>query len=367
MNRALPPHLEPWLRLSLVPGVGPATFIRLLQEFGDPQHVFDSTAATLSRCIPAKLAQAILGADLQEQLTEVSDWLNTAGNTIITLADEHYPQLLLQADAPPPLLYAKGSLWLLNQPSIAIVGSRNATAQGMETARQFASHLSQAGLTVVSGMAAGIDRAAHEGGLAGAGSSIAVIGTGLDRVYPARNRDLAHQLAESGLIVSEFPLGTQPLATNFPRRNRIISGLSLGCLVVESTMNSGSLVTARLATEQGREVMAIPGSIHSPQSRGCHHLIKQGAKLVETAQDVLEELRWQTRAAVPASGEPPALAVDGESAAVLTALGFDPQAADQLGERTGLTPDKVCAILLKLELEGLVSCLPGGRYQRICR
>ncbi len=367
MNQAIAPELESWLRLSLVPGVGPATFVLLLQELGDPENILNSSVATLSRHVPQQLARAIAADSASALLQETRDWLGTPGNDIVTLADTDYPQKLLQIAAPPPLLYSKGDLRLLNQAAIAIVGSRNATEQGRQNARNFARHLSQAGVTIVSGMAAGIDRAAHEGGLDGRGSSIAVVGTGLDRVYPASNHDLARRLSQSGLIISEFPLGTQPLAGNFPRRNRIISGLSLGCLVVESTLNSGSLVTARLAAEQGREVLAIPGSIHSPQSKGCHLLIKQGAKLVETAADILEELRWNLPAPESVGEAAGTVPVDADAVALLPALGFDPTDVDTLCERTGLTVDKVCAILLKLELEGLVSCLPGGRYQQISR
>jgi DNA processing protein len=231
-------------------------------------------------------------------------------------------------------------------------------APGRADAEAFAHALSDAGLTIVSGLALGIDTAAHRGGLAGAGSSIAVVGTGLDRIYPAKNKALAHQLAETGLIVSEFPLGTPPLANHFPRRNRLISGLSRGVLVVEAAPGSGSLITARVATEQGREVFAIPGSIHSPLSRGCHALIKQGAKLVESAADVLDELAWQQRLAPPQPAEP---AAD----PVLEAFDGAPTTLDTLAQRTGLTLDALSAKLLTLELEGFVVSLPGGRYQRI--
>ncbi len=358
-------ELAPWLRLSQVPGVGTATFIRLLQACGSPEAVLAASSSILEKTVPAKLARAILASDATAYIDQVHAWLAQPGNRLITLADSAYPPPLLQLPDPPPILYAKGNTALLNRPALAIVGSRNATAQGMENARQFARHLSDAGLTIVSGMAAGIDRAAHEGGLKGAAGSIAVIGTGQDRVYPAANRDLAHQLAGAGLILSEFALGTQPLAANFPRRNRIISGLSLGVLVVECALNSGTQVTARLAAEQGREVMAIPGSIHSPLSRGCHALIKQGAKLVETAADILEELHWQAGsppACSPAEARTPACDDD---APLLDALGHDAATVDTLCQRSGLTADRVCAILLRLELEGLVSCLPGGRYQRI--
>jgi len=256
------------------------------------------------------------------------------------------------------VLYCKGRRTLLNQVCLGVVGSRNATPQGLRDAEAFAHALSDAGLTIVSGLALGIDTAAHRGGLAGAGSSIAIVGTGLDRIYPASNKPLAHQLAENGLIASEFPLGTPPLPNHFPRRNRLISGLSRGVLVVEAAPDSGSLITARVATEQGREVFAIPGSIHSPLARGCHALIKQGAKLVESAADILDELAWQQRL-TPAA---PAAAL---SDPVLDALDGAPTTVDVLALRTGLTLDALSAKLLALELEGLVAPLPGGRYQRI--
>jgi DNA processing protein len=247
---------------------------------------------------------------------------------------------------------------LLNQPGLGIVGSRNATPQGIRDAEAFAHALSDAGLTIVSGLALGIDAAAHRGGLAGAGSSIALVGTGLDRIYPARNKTLAHQLVESGLIVSEFPLGTPPLPGHFPRRNRLISGLSRGVLVVEAAPDSGSLITARVATEQGREVFAIPGSIHSPLARGCHALIKQGAKLVESAADILDELAWQQRLLPPVLPESP-------SDPLLAALDGSPATLDTLAQRTGLTLEALSAKLLTLELDGRIASLPGGRYQII--
>jgi len=251
---------------------------------------------------------------------------------------------------------------LLAAPALAIVGSRNATPQGCADAEAFAAALSAAGLTIVSGLAAGIDAAAHRGGLTGAGSSIAVIGTGPDRVYPARNRDLAHDLVARGLVVSEFAVGTPPQKQNFPRRNRLVSGLSRGVLVVEATLSSGSLITARLAGEQGREVFAIPGSIHSPFSKGCHKLIRDGAKLVETAQDVLDELRIPGLR--PAPGNP---ADAGPSAhhAIVAALGSDPCDIDTLVARTRKSPESLAAALVELELDGQVAALPGGRWQRV--
>jgi DNA processing protein len=256
-------------------------------------------------------------------------------------------------------LYVKGRVDLLNRAAFAIVGSRSATRQGLAHAESFARVLSDAGLTIVSGLALGIDAAAHRGGLAGAASSVAVVGTGLDVVYPARNRDLAHDLARTGCIVSEFALGTSPVAANFPRRNRLISGLSRGCLVVEAALLSGSLITARLANEQGKDVFAMPGSVHSPLAKGCHSLIKQGAKLVESAADILEELRLPL----------PAFERENASASpqrndVFEALGFDPCDIDTLCARSGASAEDVAALLTQWEIEGLIEALPGGRYQR---
>jgi DNA processing protein len=286
----------------------------------------------------------------------VASWLSDPLNRIISVADLEYPQHLLNTIDPPLLLYVKGRIELLNVRALAVVGSRNATTQGIRNAESFSQSASDAGLCIVSGMAHGIDAAAHLGGLQGNSSSIAVVGTGLDKVYPAANRDLAHRLAENGVIVSEFPLGTPPLAANFPRRNRIISGLSLGCLVVEASLQSGSLITARMALEQGREVFAIPGSIHSPQSKGCHALIKQGAKLVESANDILEELGYHTTSFAPETAPEQPLFLH---------LGFDPLDAESLAQRSGLTIGELSAILLQLELDGHIASLPGGLYQRI--
>ncbi|WP_308419561.1 DNA-processing protein DprA [Chitinimonas koreensis] len=281
---------ESWLRLALVPGVGPAAMVRLLSAFGDPARVLAASPASLARLVPAKLAEAIRQGPAADELAAALAWLEVPENRLLTLADADYPPRLLEIADPPPLLYVKGRVELLAAPSIAVVGSRNATPQGLQNAEAFARELSRQGWTIASGLALGIDAAAHQGGLAGMGSTIAVVGTGLDIVYPARNHALARQIAAEGVIVSEFALGTPGRAGNFPRRNRIISGLARGVLVVEAALQSGSLITAREAAEQGREVFAIPGSIHSPVARGCHQLIKQGAKLVETAADIVDEL-----------------------------------------------------------------------------
>ena len=319
------------------------------------------TITRLREFVTADVAQLIADGGNAEGAEQALTWLREPGNHMVTLGDADYPQLLLQTVDPPPVLYVKGRLDLLNRPALAIVGSRNASTQGTENAVNFAHALSEAGITIISGLALGIDAAAHRGGLAGAGSSIALVGTGLDVVYPARNKALAHELAAKGALISEYPLATPPLANNFPRRNRLISGMSLGCLVVEAALQSGSLITARLANEQGREVFALPGSIHSPLAKGCHALIKQGAKLVDDANDILEELKLSTR--VPATHELPDL--EAGMARLLGDLGYEPCDLDSLCARTGLGADVVSGLLLKLELEGLVEKLPGGRYQRV--
>lgn len=350
--------LASWVSLTQVPGLGDEGLRRLLLAFGTPEQIFAAPQHALRQHVKPAVAEHIAHGLNEAALAPVSDWLSRENNSIITLADADYPSLLLNTESPPPLLYAKGNRTLLAQPAIAIVGSRHASAQGIKNAEAFAESLSSAGLCIVSGMAHGIDAAAHLGGLRGPSRSIAVVGTGLDRIYPAANRELAHNLAERGLLLSEFPLGTPPLAANFPRRNRIISGLSLGCLVVEASLQSGSLITARLALEQGREVFAIPGSIHAPQSRGCHHLIKQGAKLVESAHDVLEELGHIPEATSISNIAP-------DSHPLLAHIGFDPVDMDSLVERSGLTIEALSAILLQLELDGRIASLPGGLYQRI--
>ncbi|AVS83323.1 DNA-protecting protein DprA [Paracidovorax avenae] len=397
-------ELSAWLRLMLTPGVGPGTARRLLAAFGLPQQIFQQPEGTLVALATSAQAKALCA--VPPGLAALEDatwqWLHTAEpagdegapvRRIVSLGDAAYPAALLATEDPPLLLHLLGaprwldgdgpSRWPLER-CLAIVGSRNPTAQGAENARQFGRALRGAGLCIVSGLALGIDAAAHEGALeagpapdggACAPSTIAVVGTGLDRVYPARHRDLAHRIARQGVVVSEYPLGTPPLAANFPRRNRIIAGLSQGTLVVEAALASGSLVTARLASEQGREVFAIPGSIHAPQSRGCHALIRQGAKLVESAQDVLEELRLPSvpsTASLPegpagaGSGEPPGrAAASGPHADVLEALGFDPMGLDALVARTGLDASRLQVALLELELEGQVARLPGGLFQRM--
>lgn len=379
-------ELAAWLRLTLTPGVGNTAARRLLSRFGLPQTIFQQTEVELTHVVTEPQASA-LGKVLFEWSSLVeATWIWLTGcndpgvvRTVVTLGDPRYPRALLDIEDPPLVLYMMGApRWLapdsfLPAACLAIVGSRNPTAQGTDNARFFSRALHDAGLTIVSGLALGVDAAAHEGALAASGQSgafstlptIAVVGTGLDRVYPRRNLALAREIAANGLLISEYPLGTPPHAANFPKRNRIISGLSQGTLVVEAALASGSLITARTAVEQGREVFAIPGSIHSPQSRGCHLLIRQGAKLVESAQDVLEELRLPAAAAVLSSVDecrPELRPADG---ALLQAIGYDPVGIDALVGRTGMDAASLQVELLKLELAGQVARLPGGLFQRM--
>jgi DNA processing protein len=360
-------ELGAWLRLLRTPGLGRAAARRLLAACGSAQAVFDAAPATWQTLIGPEAASALRQppAGHDALLASTREWL--AGDTVrhvIALGDAAYPAALLDTADPPLLLYAQGHVGLLQAPAVAVVGSRNPTAQGTDNARAFARHLSQTGLTIVSGLALGIDGAAHEGALEGRGSTIAVMGTGADRIYPARHRTLAHRIvAEGGLLLTEYDLGMPPLAENFPRRNRIIAGLARGTLVVEAALPSGSLSTAHAALEAAREVFAVPGSIHSPQSRGCHALIKQGAKLVEAADDILAELRWTARAPAVASQFEDHDA-DPRFAPVLAALGHEPTTLDALGARTGLGTAELNAQLLELELDGRVARLPGGLFQR---
>lgn len=365
-------ELAAWLRLLLTRPVGPVAVRKLLAALGSPQAVFAAHRAALQELLGERDAQHLSQEpeDLAAQIDATWAWLNAQPQrAVVTLADADYPRALLNTADPPILLFAQGRLSHLNTPSLAVVGSRNPTQQGRDNARAFAAAFSRAGLTVVSGLALGIDGAAHEGALQGAGGTVAVIGTGLDIVYPARHKALAQSIVEQGVIVTEFPLGTPPLPGHFPRRNRIIAGLSQGVLVVEAAVQSGSLHTARLGADMARDVFAIPGSIHSPQSRGCHALIKQGAKLVETAQDVLEELQFggtPTSPQLPLAIEDDALAsAEGGTDLLLDALGFDPVSLDALTARTGLPAADLNARLLDLELDGRVARLPGQLFQRM--
>jgi len=364
-------ELRDWIRLMQTDGVGVEMARRLLTTFGLPGDIFSAGFDALRAVAPERIARALLQtptAMMQNRIELTLDWAAQPGRRILTLADADYPQALLNIADPPILLYIQGRDRLLSATSLAVVGSRNATVQGIQNAERFSEAASRAGLTVVSGLALGIDAAAHHGGLRGSGSSVAVIGTGIDIVYPMRNRALAQRLAEEGCIVSEYPLGMPPVAANFPRRNRIISGLARAVLVVEAAAQSGSLITARTAAEQGRDVFAIPGSIHSPLSKGCHQLIKQGAKLIESAQDILEELgKLPLLARHPqAPANMSAIAPANHDAdALLRAMGFDPVDADVLSLRSGLSAAMLSEQLLALELDGAVECLPGGRYRRV--
>lgn len=353
-----------WVGLSLIPGVGNETLRRLLTAFGEPENIYAAGFSSLSNIVKPSIARLICDRPAPGVVEPTLEWLEDPANHLVTLADEDYPRLLLQTEDPPPMFYLKGRRNLLGANFLAIVGSRNASSQGSANAEAFAYSLSESGFCIVSGLAAGIDAAAHRGGLNAASSSLAVVGTGLDSVYPARNHALAHELARNGALISEFPLGTPALAPNFPRRNRIISGLSIGCLVVEAALKSGSLITARMAAEQGREVFAIPGSIHSPLSKGCHSLIKQGVKLVESANDVLDELNCVMKSQSCPVG--PDFETRKTYHPLLEAMGFDPVGIDALVSRSGLTSNNVCSMLLNMELDGCVASLPGGMYQRLC-
>jgi len=360
--------LAAWLKLEQTPGLGIVAAHRLLDAFGSPAAALTADAARLSAVAGDRLATALLAASsptLQALIDKPLAWAEPPGNHVLPLADEDYPRLLLETADPPLLLYAKGRLELLNRQALAIVGSRNASVQGMANARQFAQTLAEAGLTIISGLALGIDTAAHEGALPAAGGTVAVIGTGADIVYPARNHALAHRIAEQGCLLSEYALGTPALPANFPRRNRIISGLAGGTLVVEAAARSGSLITARLAAEQGRDVYAIPGSIQSPLARGCHELIRQGAKLVETAADILEDRNClQLTSNTAKNTESPATSgcCDNE---LLKIIGYDPVSLNVLAARAGLDTATMNAQLLVLELEGQVELLAGGWVRRL--
>ena len=357
-----------WLRLEQAAGVGRRSVHALLAVFGTPGAILRAGPQALGAHVTPAQARAIC-APVTPALAALIDatlaWLAAPDHHLVTCHDPRYPPALAEIPDPPLLLYVSGRVELLAQPMVAVVGSRNASVQGRVDAESFAAALSGAGLCVVSGLALGIDTAAHEGALRGAGSTIAVVGTGLDRVYPARNRALAHRIAAQGCIVSEYPLGMPPLAANFPRRNRIISGLAAGVLVIEAAAQSGSLITAQLAAEQGREVFALPGSIHSALTKGCHRLIREGAQLVETVDDVLMAMRLSPLAGLPQVDA--AAPASEDDAILLDALGHEPVALDELLARLALDPGMLGARLLELELAGVVTRLPGGRVQRIWR
>lgn len=352
--------------MARAPGVGPRRGRQLLTRFGSPALV---RAASWAELRELGLREPALEALVQPTHLEADlAWASEPGQTLLPFTDPRYPGRLRHLPDAPLLLYVKGDPAWLGWPQIAIVGSRNPSPSGCQTARQFGRALAERGLAVTSGLAIGIDGCAHEGALE-TGGTLAVMGTGLDRVYPASHRALAHRIASQGVLVSEFAIGTPARPENFPRRNRIISGLSLGVLVVEAGLRSGSLITARLAVEQGREVFAIPGSLHNPLATGCHALIKQGAKLTESVDDILEEVGPLLNASPTAdsfSSEEDAT-LDETARALWSAVGFDPISADELTVRTGMAVETVSATLLLLEIQGLVSSLPGGRYCRVSK
>lgn len=364
--------IVPWLVLIRTPGVGAITAQRIFEQFTSPAAFLDATRDRQAHCGLRTAALNYLQAPDWETLADDLAWLAEPDRHLIPRVDARYPPLLRDLPDSPLALFVLGDPACLAEPQLAVVGSRNPTPSGRDNAFEFARHLVGAGLTITSGLAAGIDGAAHRGALAGRGRTVAVVGTGLDRVYPAEHLELAHAIAAHGALVSEFPLGSRPTPGHFPKRNRLISGLSLGTLVVEATPHSGSLITARLAGEQGRETFAIPGSIHNPQARGCHALIRQGAKLVETAADILEELGQLAHAltAAPRGTEvesPAGPPLDSEYRALLAELDDTPTPVDLLVQRSGLTAETVSSMLLVLELQGYVSSAAGGLYTRAKR
>jgi DNA processing protein len=387
-------EIAAWLRLTIAPGLKPTALRTLLAHFGLPDAVLGQRFESLARVTDEASARAALAApraDFAAQLDAVLEWRAAPGNALLALDDPAYPPLLLTMPDPPPLLYVKGQLALLHTRSVAVVGSRGATPQGAEDARRFSRAFSDAGLAVVSGLALGIDAAAHRGALAGRTGTVAVIGTGADVVYPPAHEQLALEIAANGAILSEWPLGTPARPAHFPQRNRLIAGLVNGVLIVEAAMRSGSLITARLANEMGRDVFAIPGSIHAPLSRGCHRIIKQGAKLVETPEDVLEDLGVPAPLAIPAperrvgqakpgvalqprqanlplsppaQADAPPTALPPDAQRLLDALGHAPATLEILAARTEMDDSALQGTLLRLELAGHLTALPGGRYVR---
>lgn len=362
-------RLAAWVRLERTPGVGAVTAQRLLERFATPQSIFSASYLALRQIVSDSVARTLCAPmpdACAAYFDTVRDWLAEPDHHLLTLDDPAFPPLLRELALPPLLLYACGRVELLSAPAVAIVGSRNATAQGAANARAFASALSAAGLTIVSGLALGIDAAAHEGGLHGAGSTVAVTGTGADRIYPRRNEALARRIAAEGCIVSEYPLGTGPTPGNFPRRNRLISGMCCAVLVVEAAAGSGSLITARQAVDQGRDVFAIPGSIHAPLSKGCHILIREGATLVDCVDDILVPLRVAPLATLARQLDT-AASLSAAQRALLDALGHEPVGADALAALSGRAAGALAAQLLSLELAGHLERLPGGLFQRVQR
>jgi len=370
--------VEGWLRVVHAPGVGPVRTRELLERFGNPAGFSAASREQLAAArIPPPAIDVLQGRTTRAGIERDLDWAAAdPARHLIPLDDPRYPRALAGIGDPPPVLYVLGDPEVLNLPGLAVVGTRHPTPSGREMAHDFARHLGAAGLVIASGLALGVDGAAHEGALAGGGITFAVAGTGLDRVYPARHADLARRIAEEGALVSELPIGTRPSREAFPRRNRILAGMSIGTLVVEAAVRSGSLITARLALEQGREVFAIPGSIHNPVARGCHRLIRQGAKLVETGDDVLEEIaallgdEWRGAPATAGEngatdGDAPTHTQDPEYGRLLACIDWEPRGVDELAAASGLDASAVASMLLRLELEGAIRVAPGGLYQRI--
>jgi DNA processing protein len=358
--------LRAWLALLRAPGIGPAWGAQLLEHFHSPLQALNAGPSAWEKAgLPRALHPSLRKPDAQT-IEHDRAWLGGPNRHLITIDDERYPPALKEIAQAPLALFCQGNVELLAAPQIAIVGARAASPEGLDNARKFASILAKAGLVVTSGLAQGVDGAAHRGALDAGGGTIAVCGTGLDRVYPAKHRELAHEISEKGLLISEFSPGMPPSAENFPRRNRIISGLSLGVLVVEAAARSGSLITARLALEQGRDVFAIPGSIHNPAAKGCHAMIRQGAKLVDSARDILEEVAPRLGLRVPAEKSSGAFEpkLDAPQRKVLEAIGHAPTSFDTLVERVAMSVEELSSILLMLELEGLVAAAPGGTFMR---
>ncbi|MEN9945922.1 MAG: hypothetical protein RLZZ293_308 [Pseudomonadota bacterium] len=356
-----------WIKLAFSNGVGPATALKLINYFGGIEQVFNQDITNLVQVVSLVVAQNILSDQVNNEIERALAWQqqNSTQRRILTLEDDLYPLELAQISNPPLILFAEGNLNLLKRPKIAIVGTRHPTIQGRDNALQFAQNLAQSGVCIVSGLAAGIDRLAHEGALLSinGGSTIGVIGTGIDLVYPASNRDLFQRLRSGeGLIISEFNLGTPAHMQNFPRRNRVIVGLSSACLVVESAIDGGSMISANLALEMGREVLAIPGSIHNPMARGCHKLIKQGAKLVEVSNDIFEELKWFSKSLTNTSNLVDVTKYSDHP--VLKLLGYEPMSLDILCTKLEIDFSDLCGQLLELELSGQIINCGGGYYQR---
>jgi len=375
-------NLAAWIALWRVKGIGCSQYKSLLNAFQTPDDALNASHQQLKHAGLKEILIEKITAQTQASAEPDMQWLQASEHHhLLTIDDPRYPQRLKEIPASPPLLYVHGNADLLNDPQLAIVGSRNPTQGGQNTSYEFSKHLAATGICITSGLALGVDGLAHKGALDAGGITIAVIATGIDRVYPARHRALAHRIVANGAIVSELPIGVSPLPKNFPRRNRIISGMSLGTLVVEAALRSGSLISARYASEQGREVFAIPGSIHNPLARGCHQLIRQGAKLIETAEHILEELAPQLEQTLLKGTDSinndtieknnidddkvPSAPLDADQRLILETMGYDPISIDQLVIQTGLTTEVLSSILLLLELNGFIAASGRGSYTRI--